>query len=280
MHMNDFKFVCDECGFVGKSKSSLSSHKRAHKNKWIGIKCEICGRLCKNEFGYNRHKQNKHDPTIRKKISQASIDRFKDKDFRLLHSHNTKSGMDNPIVKSKCGEKSKAVIFEKRKDPEYEALYKSHVSYRSKISWEKKTDAERAKVVNKILRGRSRKIIPSASKYADDYVDSSYEKRFVELLDKDVNVLYVSRCNFSIKYVFDKKRKTYIPDFKVVLTNGAVCIVEIKSNFTIADCKVPYKASAAFDFCKKANWMFFLLADDELKTYEMILRRQLCTKTH
>ena len=144
----------------------------------------------------------------------------------MKEDHAEFSGEKNPLTKW-------------LKDPEnkikYRNLHKNSWDKRKldKKKWKKLCD-DRSKMVSKaILEDR---LIPFSynikgyvsSIWGKLFYQSSYERRFIEICEKNINIKQVIRCNFCIYYYVDKKRHRYHPDFIIIYKNDSKEIVEIK----------------------------------------------------
>lgn len=75
--------------------------------------------------------------------------------------------------------------------------------------------------------------------------DSIYEFARLEQLEADPAVASMSRCSIRIRYQFDGRVRTYIPDFMVQMHDGSKVVEEVKPQKFVHDPIVQAKASAA-----------------------------------
>jgi hypothetical protein len=269
--MISYNFVCEECAMVCKNKRALSAHMRSHKNEWIGLKCKICGKICKNQFGLDRHTQNKHDERYRKKISEASISRFKDEEFVTKFKKHEKEVMNRPDVRKRLIDNTTKAVrraYATNKD------YRKHVSEASLRQWNCSAE-KKAERISRSLRGRA-KTMHCLSKDGNLlYLDSSYEKVFADLLFKDSNVLSYDRCHKTIQYIYENKKKNYLPDFVILTKTGLRIILEVKSKYTVKDKLVPDKIRYASKYAKEHDSVYIIVTEIGISMYQSILEKEI-----
>lgn len=94
---------------------------------------------------------------------------------------------------------------------------------------------------------------------------SSWELRFMQILDADSRVEVWEHEPFSIPYEFDGVKKRYLPDFQVVL-EGKDLLVEVKPP-TLTDTPLnAAKRAAALEFCRRNGWEYLSWNLDEEST--------------
>jgi hypothetical protein len=100
------------------------------------------------------------------------------------------------------------------------------------------------------------------------YYQSSYEKKFIEIIENDNNVVSFSKPDFSVLYLNpkDNKMHRYIPDFIVDYADGTKRLIEIKSNWQLEDSVVMSKARAARQYCRNfcKNLSYAIYTEDFL----------------
>lgn len=97
---------------------------------------------------------------------------------------------------------------------------------------------------------------------------SSYEKRFISLLDKDISIKQFEYEPFSIQYNIGKR---YLPDFKIEYINGTIELIEVKPLFKLEDETVKLKAQAAMLFCQEKGWNYRFVTLADIEKYEQNL---------
>ena len=104
------------------------------------------------------------------------------------------------------------------------------------------------------------------SKRQDKYIiyRSSYEHKFLSKCENDASILAFDSCHFSIPYVFDRKQKRYIPDFKINYLDGSCVLVEVKPSWRITEPQNIEKFIAANQFCENEGCIFLLVTESDL----------------
>jgi hypothetical protein len=92
---------------------------------------------------------------------------------------------------------------------------------------------------------------------------SSWEHMFVKLLDSSSIVKKFTREPVVIKYTYKGKEHIYYPDFKVVLTDDTIWIIEIKGYNTP---ETKYKYKAAIKYCKKHGYEWAVINEKPIKS--------------
>lgn len=83
------------------------------------------------------------------------------------------------------------------------------------------------KKTNRPRRGRRRTLL-STSKGGTFTTRSSYENRFVQMLESDESVISFIYEPYKIEYIYLKKKCNYIPDFLVHYFDGHEELIEVK----------------------------------------------------
>lgn len=261
--------LCKECGYKAKNSNSLKHHMLSHTNPWIGLECTICGRMCKNQFGLDRHMQNKHDKNMNALIGSYTKERFEDDKFKVKHSEATSAAMHRPEVHDKMVANLTIAVNKAYKRPEYH----EHVSEASKRMWSKRTDAEKVEVIEKVLGGRLKSIHCISKSGNAMILDSRLEEYFVNITNDDDYLKEVDRVHECIHYDFNGMKKWYIPDFQLITIDNHHILIEIKSSYTVNDERVPYKINASIDFANLRGWFYFVLTEYELQIYSQMIRK-------
>lgn len=93
---------------------------------------------------------------------------------------------------------------------------------------------------------------------------SSYELKYVQLLNNNQNVVSIEYEPIRIKYKDPQgNTKVYIPDFKVTYTDH-IELIEIKPKFRTTDEVVRSKSSYALEYCKSVGWDYRIITEDDL----------------
>lgn len=103
----------------------------------------------------------------------------------------------------------------------------------------------------------------------DIHYDSSWERKFIiicESLYKKGHILEFSRCKDIIEYLKDDGSiHRYLPDFKIILSNGIKVVIELKpANLLKTDRVVYLKKMAAMKHYKKQKIKYIILTENEL----------------
>jgi len=91
------------------------------------------------------------------------------------------------------------------------------------------------------------------------YYRSSYELRFLELIDTDLSVVQLQYEEVVIPY---GSYQHYVPDYLVTLANGQKFMVEIKPERLLSYCEEKHEAARAW--CSRNSMVFLVLAEDVL----------------
>lgn len=94
---------------------------------------------------------------------------------------------------------------------------------------------------------------------------SSFELRFINLLEDDEEVIEFISQGISIKYLWDDgSLHRYIPDFLVTYKDGTKCLIEIKP-LSLVDLDInQLKFKAGESYAKSKGWEFAVLTEDDL----------------
>lgn len=97
--------------------------------------------------------------------------------------------------------------------------------------------------------------------------DSNYELARLSQLEDDESVVELSRCRDRIRYEFGGKKRTYIPDFTVRYSDGAVFVEEIKPSKWEHDELVIAKRAAAELFYSQSNVQYRIVTEAHIGSY-------------
>ncbi len=85
---------------------------------------------------------------------------------------------------------------------------------------------------------------------------SSWEEHAYRLLEENPNVLRYSAEVVKIPYVFEQKKKHYIPDILVEYNDSTLAVIEIKPKAFLREARNVAKFKAAKKFCNKVGMKF------------------------
>jgi hypothetical protein len=97
------------------------------------------------------------------------------------------------------------------------------------------------------------------------YMRSSYESKFVRLLELDASVLSWEHEPCRIPYEFEGSMKNYVPDFLVYKDDGSVELVEIKPRNLVKEAKNVAKSRAAEAWCESNKINFRIVVESDLE---------------
>lgn len=92
---------------------------------------------------------------------------------------------------------------------------------------------------------------------------SSYERRFLEMLEVDADVVSFETEPFRIPYMFEGEKKNYVPDV-LVKRASKTQLVEIKPEKLLSDAKVVAKQNAAMQWCQASGVEYVSVAEEGL----------------
>jgi hypothetical protein len=128
---------------------------------------------------------------------------------------------------------------------------------------EKKKRQRKRKKKNRYHRGTHTSPIAGECKFR-----SSWEQKYMEYLDSNLEVLSWSYEKLSIEYISNKKTKKvrkYYPDFQIEYKDGRKVIVEIKPSRKLQQATVVKKIRAAKEWCTAHDVVYKVLTEIELK---------------
>jgi predicted DNA-binding protein YlxM (UPF0122 family) len=139
------------------------------------------------------------------------------------------------------------------------------VSNRAVFDWIKDFKRSRSEI-SAILSMKGKKIGYGKkgrieTRFGELRYDSSYERDRIIMLEKDANVVNVSRCHYIIKYA---ENHTYNPDFIVEYANGDLVVEEIKPYELMNNEINTLKFNAAKPFFASLNIPFIIVTQKEI----------------
>jgi DNA-directed RNA polymerase specialized sigma54-like protein len=95
---------------------------------------------------------------------------------------------------------------------------------------------------------------------------SSYEKRYLEILEEEETVSSFETEPFRLPYMFEGSMKNYVPDVLVTKTDGKQYLVEVKPQYLTDNSQVLAKASAARVWCESNGVEYVIITESDLVT--------------
>ena len=135
-------------------------------------------------------------------------------------------------------------------------------AYREKLSQNKVNDNN--PMFGRPPQFRSKIVVFSNKLQQEIRVRSSYEKRAIEILDSQSNVMSFSYEKTKVPYVLNGKTKNTIVDFTVVTDNG-ILLIEVKPQDMIKLWNNQVKIDAIRDFSSINGLRFELWTEHELR---------------
>lgn len=93
------------------------------------------------------------------------------------------------------------------------------------------------------------------------HYSSSYEKRFMNELEINPEVISYDKCRSSIEYELEGKIHRYLPDFVINWSNGLKEIIEVKPKCFIGFGVNPTKFAYAEPYCKSKGYEFRVVTE-------------------
>ena len=93
---------------------------------------------------------------------------------------------------------------------------------------------------------------------------SSWEKKFIEYMDGNQDIVSFKEDPFRIEYFYDQKRN-YIPDFLVEYKNGNKELIEIKPEAFKKYKRNKLKFAAGRQYCKQNGLKYRVLTEKYLR---------------
>jgi len=250
------------------------------------ITCQICKEYkAHNLLSHLRHAHPEIDLDVYKK-DHAIVSRYAKKQMSLSHkgvklsqSHRdsiSKANKDNP----KCADAARRTRNRLGTDTSEEARESMSQGALGKVitpEWRKKIseaqverykDPENRKKVSlgmakMIAEGRRNnnqyKTGYLSGRLGRFYYRSSYELKFLELIDTDLIVANIQYEEVVIPY---GSFQHYVPDYLVTLVDGRKFLVEIKPESFLSYCEEKFEAARAW--CSKNSAYFLVLTEDFL----------------
>lgn len=94
--------------------------------------------------------------------------------------------------------------------------------------------------------------------------DSFLERNFIRLADFDPAVEELFYQPIQIDYWINGKKYRYYPDFKMILDNNKVCIVEVKTERFFNTEKNAIKYEVGRRYCEERGWEFRVLTERQI----------------
>lgn len=115
-------------------------------------------------------------------------------------------------------------------------------------------------------RGKhSRYEVPFIRKKSMILCEGSIERDYVKVLDFDPTINEIISQPIAIFYSYRGKVRVYFPDFKVILTNGDVWIVEIKPAEKLRKEENLIKYVVGKLYCDPRGWEYKVVTEDEIR---------------
>lgn len=95
---------------------------------------------------------------------------------------------------------------------------------------------------------------------------SSYELRYMELLDADPEVIAYQVEPVRIPYLFEGSVRNYVPDFLVTRADGVQWLIEVKPAALVGTDQNLAKARAARLWCEASGAQLVLVTEETLNT--------------
>lgn len=98
------------------------------------------------------------------------------------------------------------------------------------------------------------------------YLRSSYESRYVRMLEEDPTVATYEYEPLRIPYLFEGSTHNYVPDFLVTYTDGRKRLVEVKPELLTDTPKNAAKSVVAQSWCHANDVQYVLVSESDLPT--------------
>lgn len=218
----------------------------------------FCSKLCARRYSanFNRKETNEKISKSMKLVKPAGYYECKNKKCK-----NMVLGRKNPY----CSENCKNIhSIEYRKDPEY---IKKLSRARIKAILEGKTNFKSTKCEYKFKN----KIIKC---------DSKIEYSCLNYFETHYDILNIQRNKIVIPYEFEKRPKLFLPDFKIVMKDGSIFLIEAKSDIVTSKLNKKWhfyketsiiKEQVLIKYCEENNLIpFWYIKKMNLKFYNSL----------
>jgi hypothetical protein len=224
----DVLIICKECD-------------KQFKEKYINRNKLFCSRSCATK---NQNNKMFSDDKIKNKISETKKRQYLTGEIihpflGKTHTEETKKKLSK--IKKEQG------LWKGENNPAYGGQTNE---VREKMS---KTRAERIQSGEIKLSKGETVFFKKADK--EVFARSSWEKKYMEYIDKDPNIISAIFEPFILPYTYDRKRN-YIPDFLLVFSDGSKKLVEVKPSCFLEAKINKCKFEAAKEYCKQKNIIF------------------------
>ncbi|MCZ8513399.1 TnsA endonuclease N-terminal domain-containing protein [Paenibacillus filicis] len=96
--------------------------------------------------------------------------------------------------------------------------------------------------------------------------ESFLERNFIRLADFDIRVVEIFYQPECIDYLVNGKKHKYYPDFKLILEDNRVFIIEVKALRFKNSPKNVIKYEAGRKFCEARGWHYEIFTENEINT--------------
>jgi hypothetical protein len=273
---------------------AMEAHSYASKK----LTCKICNQICVNFYEFGTHIRNAHNLTSKKYYNTYL--KTEDENICERYTCNTKtkfrSILDGYI--RFCSTSCRNKVLRANKIVTYQSKIKHSKSM--KIKW--KSDKRKAKYTificlncnekfkaniiskrkfcgnscsmsylqktNKLKNGYKQGKYYSKKNKVYLHYNSSYELRVYKLLENMSHIKSYQRCNFTIDYIINKKKRKYNPDLFIEYLCDQNEILEVKASWALKDLAVIAKHKAAEQYAKQNDFKFTVWTEQQIKEHE------------
>lgn len=266
----DHKLFKKDIGFIQAKDLRINDILIGHKtkNEMTNIKCSDCGKKMKvnmyslkyrinngncvrkpGEFLCNKcfNRRLTHDPIMKQKVIMKGALANKRLESRLKNSQTIKKLMQTTNLREKISIGVKKAFYN---NPTIVDRCTKHNGYKSGTFYSEKN-------------------------LKNIYYQSSYELKALNIFENDTKIKFFDRCNFFIEYKIDNKVKLYKPDFILAYNDNHIEIIEVKANWEINEKVILLKKQAAEEYCKKNNYIYKIITENELFLNNDILHHEI-----
>lgn len=180
-------------------------------------------------------------------------------------------GENNPFYGRQHSEKNKQIISNKSK--EYNKKFGN--SFKGHRHNEETRKIMSDKFVQRVINNNGKH--PSISGYKQGWFysnknnkeiafDSSYEEKYYQILENDIDVKRYYRSSLKLNYILNGITKTYNPDLIVEFINDSKELIEIKPDRRLEEPEIVAKHNAAQQYCNLNNINFRIVTEEQLFT--------------